>query len=442
MVPPMARPPVERELLSTAIPGERTARILVVEDEGIVRLDIQEKLEQLGYMVAGAAASSDEALHLVESKRPDLVLMDVRLEGSRDGIQTAEQVRQRWDVPIVFLTAHGDAETMVRIKGTNPFGYLLKPFEAKDLLTVIEIALYRHRMERRLHAATGEMELRAKRAGAIAGLGLAALHGATFAELGEMAVTLLPKNLDAGYGLLLSNQGPSGPFRVETAAGPGGPPRGLLVNGPLLDQVARTGKPAQGEPGQGESGQVLPDAKTCLCVCVEGGRGSWGILAICAGDALTYNEADVDYLQSIANVLSSALQSEEAQGLILQLSTPVLPLDEGLMLVPLVGEMDEERTAHFSGVLLEAIRRYRARAVVVDVTGLGRIESAFAAELARIVDKAAMLGAEAILCGISTGLAEEMVTRSVALNSITVAGDLRSAIDKARARVARTRRTV
>jgi PAS domain S-box-containing protein len=118
--------------------------ILIVEDEGIVAADLARKLEGLGYEVAGTAARGDEAVELVSRLRPDLVLMDIWLEGSMDGIEAAEAIRRHHDVPVVYLTAHSDSATLVRAKLTGPFGYVLKPFEQRDLATQIEMALYRH----------------------------------------------------------------------------------------------------------------------------------------------------------------------------------------------------------------------------------------------------------------------------------------------------------
>jgi PAS domain S-box-containing protein len=130
--------------------GDGRARILIVEDEGIVALDIEKTLNDLGFEVTGKAASSDEALASAAANRPDLVLMDIRIRGPLDGIAVAELLRRDYDVPIAFLTAHGDMETIERAKRTSPGGFLLKPFKQAELYSVIEIALHRARMERLL----------------------------------------------------------------------------------------------------------------------------------------------------------------------------------------------------------------------------------------------------------------------------------------------------
>lgn len=125
-----------------------TANILVVEDESIIALDIKNSLRKSGYAVAGMATSATEALEKTAQVQPDLVLMDIQLRGSMDGVETAEQIRDRYQIPVVYLTAHADEHTLQRAKITQPFGYVLKPFEDRELTTTIEIALSRHQAER------------------------------------------------------------------------------------------------------------------------------------------------------------------------------------------------------------------------------------------------------------------------------------------------------
>ncbi len=128
----------------------RNVRIQIVEDESIVAFDIQHRLAFLGYQTAGVASSGEEAIRLAAEVRPDLVLMDIRLKGPMDGVQAAEAIRTVHDVPIIFLTAYADDETLERAKVTEAFGYLLKPFQERELLITIEMALYKHRVERDL----------------------------------------------------------------------------------------------------------------------------------------------------------------------------------------------------------------------------------------------------------------------------------------------------
>jgi PAS domain S-box-containing protein len=123
------------------------ARILVVEDERVIAWYIQEVLEQLGHTVLTGVASGVQAIEIAEREQPEVVLMDIRLKGDMDGIVAAEQIYTRFDIPVIYLTAHTDLATLQRAKLTAPFGYLVKPLRAQELKTTIEITLHRHQLE-------------------------------------------------------------------------------------------------------------------------------------------------------------------------------------------------------------------------------------------------------------------------------------------------------
>ncbi|MFI5211754.1 MAG: PAS domain S-box protein, partial [Ignavibacteria bacterium] len=125
-------------------------RIMVVEDEGIIAQDIKNCLEGLGYSVPDVVFTGREAIKRAEELRPDLVLMDIVLKGDIDGIETASEIRKKYNIPIVYLTAYEDDRTLKRAKLTEPLGYILKPFEERYLRSSIEMALYKHQMETRL----------------------------------------------------------------------------------------------------------------------------------------------------------------------------------------------------------------------------------------------------------------------------------------------------
>ncbi|PKL63944.1 MAG: hypothetical protein CVV32_10955 [Methanomicrobiales archaeon HGW-Methanomicrobiales-3] len=124
--------------------------ILIVEDEGIVSDDIRETLLSLGYSVAGAARNGEAALELVASAGPDLVLMDIHLAGTMDGIDTAGRIHALHGTPVIYLTAYADSDILERAKKTEPYGYVIKPYDERGLHSAIEMALYKHRMEHRL----------------------------------------------------------------------------------------------------------------------------------------------------------------------------------------------------------------------------------------------------------------------------------------------------
>lgn len=142
---------LQESMISVEKPVAMSAtRILIVEDERIVAKDLQFRLNGLGYQVAGMAAEGHDAIAKAREMRPNLVLMDIRLENGMDGIQAAEQIRSLYDIPVIFLTAYADQTTLARAKITEPFGYILKPFEERELQSTIEIALYRHAAEQKL----------------------------------------------------------------------------------------------------------------------------------------------------------------------------------------------------------------------------------------------------------------------------------------------------
>ncbi len=125
-------------------------RILLVEDELIIAQDEKQLLESLGYEVTGIASSGEEALLSVEEDTPDLVLMDIAIKGGMDGIEVTEIIRRKYDVPVVFVTAHVEQQLIERAKLTEPFGYVVKPIDPQSLTSTIDVALYKHSVDQRL----------------------------------------------------------------------------------------------------------------------------------------------------------------------------------------------------------------------------------------------------------------------------------------------------
>jgi PAS domain S-box-containing protein len=123
-------------------------QILVVEDEIIVAEDIQERLKNMGYSVPVVVSSGKEAIMKASENNPDLVLMDIMLHGEMDGIQAAEKIRSDFDIPVIYLTAYSDDKTLERARITEPYGYIIKPFNQRELQVNLEIALYKHTMEK------------------------------------------------------------------------------------------------------------------------------------------------------------------------------------------------------------------------------------------------------------------------------------------------------
>jgi PAS domain S-box-containing protein len=125
-------------------------RIMIVEDDGVIALQIKNALVRMGYLVPMSAISGEKAIEGAPEARPDLVLMDVRLAGKMDGVEAARQLRALYDIPIIYLTAYSDDELLQRAQETEPYSYLIKPFKERDLQAAIEMTLYKHEMDRKL----------------------------------------------------------------------------------------------------------------------------------------------------------------------------------------------------------------------------------------------------------------------------------------------------
>ncbi len=123
-------------------------KILIVDDEVVVAEDIRRQLRSLGYSVVGMVASGAEAVHLAGEYRPDLILMDIKLKGQIDGIDAARAIQSQHGIPVIYLTAFSDEETLERARHTLPLAYLIKPFVSSDLRAALELALFRHRVSR------------------------------------------------------------------------------------------------------------------------------------------------------------------------------------------------------------------------------------------------------------------------------------------------------
>jgi PAS domain S-box-containing protein len=125
-------------------------KILIVEDEAIVAKNIEKHLLNAGYKVVGLATTAEESIEKAETEKPNLVLMDIKLKGKMDGIEAANRIRESLRLPVIFLTSYTDDETFQRAKLTDPFGYLIKPFEIKDLKRTVEMALYKNKLNNEL----------------------------------------------------------------------------------------------------------------------------------------------------------------------------------------------------------------------------------------------------------------------------------------------------
>ena len=125
-------------------------RILIVEDEAVTSVMLEKTLKELGYEVVGSAFDGHEAIEQAREKKPDIILMDIRIQGEMDGIETAKQIYQQYHIPVIYLTAHSDEATVQKAVHSEPFGYLIKPLDERALHTTIRMALYKHSMDKAL----------------------------------------------------------------------------------------------------------------------------------------------------------------------------------------------------------------------------------------------------------------------------------------------------
>jgi DNA-binding LytR/AlgR family response regulator len=124
--------------------------ILIVEDESIVAKDIQHSLKKLGYTVVEVCSNGEDAIRMAEEKKPNLVLMDIMLKGDMSGIEAGNHIKEKLNIPIIYLTAYADESTLSKAKVSEPYGYIIKPFKEIDLHTSIEMAIYKHEKETEL----------------------------------------------------------------------------------------------------------------------------------------------------------------------------------------------------------------------------------------------------------------------------------------------------
>jgi PAS domain S-box-containing protein len=128
-------------------------RVLIVEDEALIAADLQQRLEQLDYDIVGTSDSAGKAIVLAGVYMPDIVLMDIRLRGAGDGVEAAESIRQNLGIPVIFLTAYSDSQTLERVKPTYPYSYLVKPVRDRELVANITLALHQRETTRQMHTA-------------------------------------------------------------------------------------------------------------------------------------------------------------------------------------------------------------------------------------------------------------------------------------------------
>jgi two-component system, cell cycle sensor histidine kinase and response regulator CckA len=177
------------------------SRVLVVEDESLIAEELRDRLERMGVEVVATVAAGEDAVTSAGNLHPDIILMDIRLRGRMDGVEAAARIGELYQIPVVYLTAHSDDATLLRAKRTEPYGYLLKPFEERDLRITLEMALFKHSAEKKLHQSR---ELYSKTLSGIAEGVIATDEQARITFMNQAAERLTEWNMEDVRGRIIS----------------------------------------------------------------------------------------------------------------------------------------------------------------------------------------------------------------------------------------------
>lgn len=296
-------------------PSNEQTRIVVVEDEGLIALDLKNKLTEMGFIVCDLARTGLEAIEKVGIHSPDLVLMDIRLEGDMDGVAAAEQIRNRFGTPVIFLTAYADNETLARAKVTAPYGYLIKPATERELRIVTSIAIHRNRAQELL-------QTRARQQAAVAAFAQRALKGASLDSLLEDGVQVVANGSQVEFCKVLVLQPDQETLFLKAGVGW----RDNLVGKAMLPRGSSVGRltlqvqhPVIVEDLTKNSALTTPNflsdhgIVSGLSVIIPGIDTPYGILGAYTKRKRNFTEDDVHFVQSIANVISLAMERQHAE---------------------------------------------------------------------------------------------------------------------------------
>jgi PAS domain S-box-containing protein len=375
------------------------ARVLVVEDEGVVATDIIDILKKLDYEPVGTVATSEKAIEQAEALEPDLVLMDIRLKGDMDGIEASEVIRQRTRSSVVYITAHADIETVQRASTTYPLGYLIKPFDENTIRATMEVVLTYRSMEKRLQ----ESEEKFRRTFEDAPLGMILLTpDMRILEVNRALCSMLEYRQEELLGSALSD---------------------ITHPDDLPESLSLAMRIAQ------ENAPIAKYQQRCIS---KSGQVRW------IQFSMTKLKDSTSGAPHVLGMVEDITQRKEAEEelrkrgeVILQLSTPILRIGHRLLLLPLIGEMTRQRARQVTGHLLNAIRTHRAKAVVLDLSGMVVFDADAASHLINTVASSRLLGARMIITGMSIECTAMLVSLGVDVSRLNVEGDLQSGIEKA-----------
>jgi PAS domain S-box-containing protein len=296
--------------------GNQKYRILVVDDEGIIAMDLQLKLRNLGYDVPAIAHSAEQAIEKVTELQPDLVLMDINMGGAMDGIEAAACIGERYGTPVIFLTAYADKATLERAKLAEPYGYIVKPFSETELRVAVEIAVYKSQ-------TTQLLRMRTRQQAAIAEFGQLALSSMPLEALMEDAASRIADTLKVEYCDVLEVLPDEKTLLLRAGVG---------WREGLVGQATMSSEAASSEAGYTLiASPVIVDELTTetrfkcspllhehaivsgMSVIIHGSARPFGVLGAYSKTQRTFTQDDVNFLQPIANVISQAIQRKGAE---------------------------------------------------------------------------------------------------------------------------------
>jgi signal transduction histidine kinase/DNA-binding response OmpR family regulator len=298
-------------------------RVMVVEDENIVAKDIELTLRAGGHTVCGIASAGVEAVEMAERTRPDLVLMDIRLHGEVDGIEAARRIQERLNVPVVFLTAYADERTLQRAAAVAPYGYLLKPFDEKELYVTVLIAACKHRafaeLDERVRERADEIarsEVKYRQIEAVAQLGVFALTTRDVQAVIDRAIEVVAETLGTEFVAVFEVLPGRDELLLRAGAGwePGlvgvatvGAERHSQGGYTLLSSEPVIVGDLQAEARFTPSSLLTRHGVVSGLSVVIHAAGAYGVLGAHTGARRDFPESDVHFLQAVANVLAGAI---------------------------------------------------------------------------------------------------------------------------------------
>ena len=307
-------------------------RIMIVEDENVTARSLQMSLEKLGYITTAIVESGEQAIQKIEEgDSPDLVLMDISLQGKLDGVETARILGARFNLTVIYLTSHYDQDVFGRAKMTNPYGYLTKPFKTDELQKVIELASHRIRSDAdRLllvtelkneiverHRVEKELEMRVRQQDAIALLGHNALSQASPIELMNKAVSIIADTLNNEFCKVLKLLPDGNNMLLLTGVGwKDGLVGHAVIDAKLNSQAGYTLKSSKpvvvydlNTETRFSGPELLHEHKVIsgISIVIPGENGSWGVLSTHSTQHKTFTKNDVNFLHSISNLLANAI---------------------------------------------------------------------------------------------------------------------------------------